>query len=152
MRTLGPSTKAMTVALAILAATALSTESPLGSRAQVAVAVEAALHLGVPPETMTVWVFFTDGIADQAGFAAGRVIDGGYLERIARSVTRVGAQSRWLNAVRVEATRAQIDVLSALPFVARVDVVSRIRQAPDYVDALPAAGPSGAAPAGKRRG
>jgi subtilisin family serine protease len=45
-------------------------------------------------------------------------------------VQRVRQRSRWLNAVSVEATPAQLDALAALPFVARLDLVRGYRQGP----------------------
>jgi subtilisin family serine protease len=51
-----------------------------------------------------------------------------YVDRVAATVDRVRQRSRWLNAVSVDATPAQIDALEALPFVARLDVVRRYRR------------------------
>jgi len=45
--------------------------------------------------------------------------------------------SRWLNAMSVEATPAQIEALAALPFVSRLDVVRRARRSVEPVVALP---------------
>jgi subtilisin family serine protease len=51
-----------------------------------------------------------------------------YVAAVAAAATRVRNVSRWLNAVSVEATPAQVAAIEALPFVARVDVVRRYRQ------------------------
>src|SRR5205085_4644399 len=54
-----------------------------------------------------------------------------YREAVAARVSRVRQEVRWLNALSVEATAAQVDALLALPFVARVDLVRAYRRRPD---------------------
>src|SRR5207247_2443429 len=54
-----------------------------------------------------------------------------YVDKVAGSVNRVRQRSRWLNAVSVEATAAQLDAIEALPFVARLDLVRRYRRRED---------------------
>jgi subtilisin family serine protease len=51
-----------------------------------------------------------------------------YVAAVGARVTRVRNSSRWLNALSVEATPAQVEALAALPFVARLDVVRRYRR------------------------
>ena len=54
-----------------------------------------------------------------------------YVDKVAGSVNRVRQRSRWLNAVSVEATAAQLDAIEALPFVAHLDLVRRYRRRED---------------------
>jgi len=54
-----------------------------------------------------------------------------YVDKVAAGVSRVRQQSRWLNAVSVEATAGQLAALEALPFVARLDVVRGYRRRDD---------------------
>jgi subtilisin family serine protease len=67
-------------------------------------------------------------------------VDAKYLSEIARRVSRVRHESRWFNAVSVEATRAQIWDLHALPFVARLDLVRRYRRSREETSAELATG------------
>jgi serine protease AprX len=60
-----------------------------------------------------------------------RALSPAYVERVTGLVERVRQQSRWLNAVSVEATPAQIARLSTLDFVARLDAVRRYRRLRD---------------------
>ncbi len=53
-----------------------------------------------------------------------------YLDAISERVVHIRQQSRWLNAVSVEATSAQLAELSRLPFVMKVDVVRSVRRRP----------------------
>jgi subtilisin family serine protease len=53
------------------------------------------------------------------------------LEAVRAAVVRVRHVSRWLNAVSVEATAGQIEALARLPFVERLDLVTRGRRAPE---------------------
>ncbi len=70
-----------------------------------------------------------------------RALSAAYVQRVTGLVERVRQQSRWLNALSVEATPAQIAELSALTFVARVDVVRRYRRLRDEpVETLPSSG------------
>lgn len=46
-----------------------------------------------------------------------------YERKVEEVATRIRATSRWLNAISVEATRAQVAALSRLPFVRRLDAV-----------------------------
>src|SRR6185295_17795416 len=51
-----------------------------------------------------------------------------YVDRVAATVQRIRQRSRWLNAVSVEATPAQLDALEHLGFVARLDLVRAYRR------------------------
>lgn len=111
-----------------------------------------------PPPTGKHWVFFTDKqIFDSAACARelsrlaatidphaaarrARVMERGVVDfhdlpvpqRYVRAVEGTGARvartSRWLNAVSVEATRAQLQALAELPFVADIEPVRGTRQ------------------------
>ena len=73
-----------------------------------------------------------------------------YVDAVAARVIKVRQESRWFNAVSVEATAEQVRALEALPFVARLDVVRRYRRGPaERVTDLPAARAS-SAPAVRR--
>jgi subtilisin family serine protease len=126
--------------------------------------LEAGLRAGHAGDRHLVWVYFRDkgGSASAASArlpltpralsrrslrAAGRPatgaidlpLDRGYVDAVARSVIRLRQESRWFNAVSVEATEAQVRALEALPFVARLDVVRRYRRGPaEKVTDLPA--------------
>ena len=54
-----------------------------------------------------------------------------YVQAVADRVQRVRHVSRWLNAVSVEASEGQIGALAALPFVARLDLVTTGRRPPE---------------------
>jgi subtilisin family serine protease len=51
-----------------------------------------------------------------------------YVDALAASGARVHVQSRWLNAVSVWGTRAQLEAIAELPFVTRVEAVARARR------------------------
>lgn len=51
-----------------------------------------------------------------------------YVDAVAAGVGRLRQRSRWLNAVSVEATAAELEAIEALPFVARLDLVRRYRR------------------------
>jgi subtilisin family serine protease len=74
-----------------------------------------------------------------------------YVDAVAARVARVRQESRWFNAVSVEATAAQVRALEALPFVARLDVVRRYRRGPaEPVTEAPAPARASSAPAARR--
>jgi subtilisin family serine protease len=58
-----------------------------------------------------------------------------YVDRVAETGAHIRAQSRWLNAVSIEATPEQIEAIRALPFVARVQPVAVARRKP--IDVMP---------------
>jgi subtilisin family serine protease len=120
---------------------------------------DLAWALGQGPRSgkLVAWVFFTDkGEAAAARAAASRglmtpraasrrrargqvaaatvedlPVVPAYVDQVASAVDRVRQRSRWLNAVSVEATAAQLEALEALPFVARLDLVRRYRRRDD---------------------
>ena len=120
-------------------------------------ALAAAMDQASRGAKLVAWVFFRDkGEAAEArataarapmtpraasrrrlrGQVAGTTIEdlplvSGYVDRVAASVDRIRQRSRWLNAVSVEATPAQLQALEALPFVARLDLVRRYRRRVD---------------------
>ena len=57
-----------------------------------------------------------------------------YVSAVSAAATRLRQQSRWLNAVSVEATAAQVRAIESLPFVDRVDVVRGFRKRGDEID------------------
>ncbi len=82
------------------------------------------------------------GAATAATAFEDRALAPAYVQRVAALVGRVRQQSRWLNAMSVEATPAEIAALEALSFVSRVDVVRRYRRVRDeVVEPLPDARP-----------
>jgi subtilisin family serine protease len=114
--------------------------------------LESALARTSPGETQPVWVFLRDragappavtGISPRAlsrrqvrGAGplvtdADRDVSAAYVQRLTGEVTRVRHASRWLNAVSVDATAAQVAALRALPFVERVDLVARFQRRPE---------------------
>ncbi len=101
-----------------------------------------------PGETRKVWLFFSDkpsvegDMPESDGFISGkalkrrarvnashdlfdRPLNPGYKATVAAMVRRVEKESRWLNALSVRATPAQIEALSALPFIRRIRPVAR---------------------------
>ncbi|MFZ1731464.1 MAG: S8 family peptidase [Bacteroidota bacterium] len=50
-----------------------------------------------------------------------------YLQQVEKTGAVIEVQSRWLNAVSVTADRAQLERISALPFIARIEPVHRYR-------------------------
>ena len=96
--------------------------------------LETALRQARDGDRHVVWVYLRDkGAASQNRFltTAARedlALEQTYVARIASQVARVRQQSRWLNAMSVEATTAQVNALASLPFVARVDLVKRYRR------------------------
>ncbi len=73
-----------------------------------------------------------------------------YVERVAQLVLRIRQESKWLNAVSVEATPAQIRDLAALPFVKGLGLVTQFEHRPRGEQALPM--PHDAMPAPKMSG
>ena len=95
------------------------------------------------------WVFFTDKGSEAVATSADKVVSArassrravrgqatnpeedrpvarAYVEAVRTGSLRVRQQSRWFNAVSVEATPSQLQALSELPFVSRVDLVRRM--------------------------
>lgn len=143
--------------VSLVAVTASGHEAPVGPR------LREALEHGVAGKTQPIWVFFRDkGTANErpmseAGITvralsrralrgAGSQIDAAqdaplpraYVEAVGRLATRVRNESRWFNAVSVDATPAQVAQLRRLAFVERLDVVRRLRRGGPE-DSVPAA-------------
>ena len=136
--------------------------APQGRQSRLSPWLDTAVRQARAGDVLTVWVYFADKGA--AGTTAGPSVSArafarraargaptattafedwplatSYVADVAGLVSRVRQQSRWLNALSVEATPAQIARLSALSFVSRVDVVRgyrRLREEP--VEPLPA--------------
>jgi serine protease AprX len=122
--------------------------SPTARQTRVSPWLDTAVRQARASDRLAVWVYF----ADKAGTAASpvtararsrrgrrgattpatafedRALSPAYVEGVSGLVERVRQQSRWLNAVSVEATPAQIARLSTLDFVARLDPVRRYRR------------------------
>jgi hypothetical protein len=63
-------------------------------------------------------------------------VEAGYVQTIRPHVQRVRHESKWLNAVSLEATRRQIDLIRSLDFVKAIDLVARYRVSePELIDA-----------------
>jgi len=62
-----------------------------------------------------------------------------YVAAVSAAATKIRQESRWMNAVSVEATAAQVAAIEALPFVARVDVVRGFRKRREEMDTRVAA-------------
>src|SRR5262245_66062683 len=124
--------------------------------AQLSPWLETALRQARAGERLLVWIYFRDkGAASRSGPAAAPIsthasarraargaatpatlqedlpLDQRYVEQVGRGVSRLRHRSRWLNAVSAEATAAQIQAVSELPFVERIDLVKRYRRERD---------------------
>lgn len=138
-------------ALSFLAATPVAPAAPPAKRSA---ALVTALTATPRERTVAAWVFF----ADKGPLAESRVAEArslltvralsrralrgrvarpdiddlalvpAYVDRVAATVQRIRQRSRWLNAVSVEATAAQLDALEKLSFVSRLDVVRGYRR------------------------
>jgi subtilisin family serine protease len=139
------------VLLIIAAGLAVTGATPGARQSRVSPWLETAVRQASADDRLAVWVYFADkGEAAPAGSteitaraAARRAVRGAataraafedralaasYVARVATLASRVRQQSRWLNALSVEATPAQIDAIAALSYVSRVDVVRRYRR------------------------
>lgn len=101
-------------------------------------------------ETVVAWVFFTDKGPAQSDVLPSTLVSprslqrrlkvrslqtvvdysdvplhDGYVQSVAEMVGRIRQRSKWFNAVSVEATPRQIELLLSLPFVEHVDLVAR---------------------------
>ncbi|HFE63585.1 MAG TPA: hypothetical protein ENK14_04115, partial [Caldithrix sp.] len=148
--------------LLILVSTAVSGQDKIAPR------LAEKLTTATENEILPVWVFFTDkGQNRQAQLdrveqnllshararrlrnrPADRLVDfydipvpADYVRTVARKVVRIRHKSRWLNAVSVEATAAQIGELKNLSFVKKLDIIHRFK-GPE----IPVENPVGAAP------
>jgi subtilisin family serine protease len=122
--------------------------APAPRRASVEPRLAAALQDG-PGRAELVWVFFSDkgpGLASPTALTpralSRRALRGrtrgpaaidaplvsSYVDAVSARVLRLRQQSRWFNAVSVEATAEQVEALARLPFVERLDLVARYRR------------------------
>lgn len=113
--------------------------------------LDKVIHAAPGDGTIAVWVFFTDKgkpppvppalVSARALARRARVLPANmlvdesdlpvpreYIGGITPLVSRIRQVSRWLNAVSVEATPAEIEGLQALPFVREIDIVQRYRR------------------------
>jgi subtilisin family serine protease len=118
-----------------------------------------------PAGRYAVWVFFKDkgpaaeAMASAQGMVSARALarralrgrtgtltladaplSPAYVAAVAAASTRPRQQSRWLNAMSVEATPAQVRAIESLAFVDRVEIVRRFRQRREVIDARAASG------------
>ena len=135
--------------LSIVGLLSVAAAPAAGPSAKNSPALAAALGPAARGQTLLAWVFFTDkgagtpAPAPLTPRAASRrrlrarvtadaredaPLAARYVDEVARAVQRVRQRSRWLNAVSVEATAAQLEAVAALPFVARLDLVRRYRR------------------------
>src|SRR5688500_2850039 len=164
----------LTVAVAVAALGALPSAESAPPPSRVSERLEAGLRAGRADDRHLVWVYFGDkgkeGAASarvavtpravsrrsvRASRAAAGALDApvvqAYVDAVAARVLKVRQQSRWFNAVSVEATTAQVRALEALPFVARLDVVRRYRRGPaEPITEAPASARASSAPAARR--
>jgi subtilisin family serine protease len=138
-------------------------------------ALTEALGQASRGDTLVAWVFFSDkGTPAELRSAQARAymtpraasrrrlrgqvtgatlqdlpLSASYVEKVAAAVVRVRQRSRWLNAVSVEATRAQLEAVEALPFVTRLDLVRRYRVRQDERAGAPDAPARSASPTRK---
>ncbi len=166
--TVSPLLRVLRAAVAIVAALVVAPAAPRGQELRRSVWLDVAVRQARPDDRLAVWIYFTDkgpetraadGVSPSSRALARRARRGtptdttafedrpvatGYVLHVSRLVTRLRHESRWLNAVSVEASAAEIAAVSALPFVSRLDVVRRYRQVRDeHVDPLPASGRTG---------
>lgn len=137
--------RATVAVLGLFLVGAAPTTPPAAKRS---LALAAALAATPAGQTHLAWVFFTDKGPGQAAAALtpravsrrrlrGQVVGAtvedaplaaAYVDRVTAAVQRVRERSRWLNAMSVEATAAQLEAVEALSFVARIDLVRRYRR------------------------
>lgn len=150
----GVSTGTRVAALAAVAAFLLTGAEPRGAESRRSAWLDTAMRQARASEPLAVWVYFADKGSASGGAAAtmdpstarararrarratptattafeDRALAPHYVAEVGRRVARVRQESRWLNALSVEATPQQIEALSALSFVSRLDVVRRYRR------------------------
>ena len=163
----GSRSKGIAPFLAVLAVFALA----IALIAPPARAAQASSRLD-PGSTKVIWVFFKDkgvfgvdaqaqaveharesltprALARRAKTRGANTVDlldvpvhHGYVESVLQAGAQVRAQSRWLNAVSIEATPAQIESIRSLPFVVRVQPVAATHREPIDVIPVDTDGPS----------
>ena len=157
--------RAVRAAVAIVAVLIVAPATSRGQEPQRSVWLDVAVRQARPDDRLAVWVYFTDkGPQTSAVYSESpslrtlarrarrgtptdmtafedRPLATEYVQDVSRLVTRLRHESRWLNAVSVDASSAEIAAVSTLPYVSRLDVVRRYRQARDEaVEPLPASG------------
>ena len=154
--------------LAVVVALGAAGATPESAPARRSAWLDVAVRQARPTDRLPVWVYFADkgpvsatatvpapsaraalrrlrrGTRTAAQAFEDRPLASDYVARVGAAATRVRQTSRWLNAMSVEATSAQVDVLAALPFVARVDIVRRARRNVEPVEPLAPTGGAGA--------
>lgn len=157
--------------LPLLLALLLSGAGAQAQDAAISAGLARAFAVGPRGGTEAVWVFFRDkGPEAVLGLPEARArltphalsrralrgrlpglvgfedlaLDPSYVAAVGRGVVRVRHLSRWLNAVSVQASQAQVLRLARLPFVRELDLVRRFQRAPEPV-AEAAAPPAGGA-------
>lgn len=160
--------RCLRAAAAIAAVLLVAPAASRGQEPQRSVWLDVAVRQARPADRLAVWVYFTDkGPETSAAHSASpslrtlarrarrgtptdttafedRPLATEYVQHISRLVTRLRHESRWLNAVSVDASAVEIAAVSALPYVSRLDVVRRYRRVRDEaVEPLPASGRSG---------
>jgi serine protease AprX len=128
--------------------------------------LSAALQRSGPEDEIVVWVYFADkgsseilkrsvpkDVVSERSLERRRKVlpeatlvdyadlpvDQQYVQELSRHVQRVRQQSKWFNAASVVATPSQVTQIEALPFVRKVDLVTRFRKDPvDHSSSLEA--------------
>ncbi len=138
----------------LVVVTAGAAAAPAAAQSRVSRALDAAFERQ-PGQVQAVWVFFKDKGTSAAALAEARArltpralsrralrgrrgaavvgfedlsLLRSYVDAVARPGARVRHESRWFNAVSVEATADDVRALAALPFVDRIDLVRRFRR------------------------
>jgi subtilisin family serine protease len=163
---------AAALGLLFVAATPAAPPAPVAKRTP---ALTQALGQAAWGGTLVAWVFFADkGTPDDVRAAEARAtmtpraasrrrlrgtvaaatfedlpLAAHYLDRVAATGVRIRQRSRWLNAVSVEATAAQLEAVESFGFVARLDLVRRYRRRDEERGNGPDAAVRSASPARK---
>ena len=117
--------------------------------------MRAALPASLPGDKFVAWIYFSDkgthefmksAVPENVVSArslrrranvrlAGHLVDSTdlplektYIDQVAPLVFKIRQQSKWLNAVSIEASAAQLTRLAALPFVRQIELVSRFNR------------------------
>jgi len=142
-------TRLLVVAILALA---IGADTPQARQTRRTAWLDTAVRQARATDTLPVWVYFTDkgqasagaetpvatahalvrrarrGSSTARAAAQDRPLADAYVATVAGLASRVRQQSRWLNAMSVEATPAQIAAIERLSFVSQVDVVRRYRR------------------------
>ena len=143
-----PLTRGLAASAALLL---LVTATPQARQPRLSPWLDTAVRQARAGDVLPVWIYFADkgpvgasaspavsaralsrrarrGTPTTTAAFEDRPLAAAYVAEVAGLASRVRQQSRWLNAMSVEATPDQIARLSALSFVSRVDVVRRYRR------------------------